>query len=145
MGKNPLPFTKQDPSLIPTVGGCELHAWINNELGKKEYAINSTMEKSAHPRVEHMPRPWFQKGEPNVEVGEQGNWGSCAGQANHWAGRHFQSSAGKERQKRGGGGGMRQMTKPPHTVSVGKSQDWRHAGQPVHKLDANLLLLQWSV
>lgn len=100
------------------------------------------MEKSTHPRVKHMPRPWSQQGEPNVEVGEQSNWESCAGQANRWAGRHFQSSAGKERQKWGGGGGMRQITKPMQTVSMGKSQDWRHTGQPVHKLDGNLSLLQ---
>lgn len=37
---------------------------------------------------------------------------------------------------------MRQITKPLQTVSIGKSQDWRHTGQPVHKLDENLLLLQ---
>lgn len=54
------------------------------------------MEKSTHPRVKHMPRPWSQQGEPNVEVGEQSNRGSCAGQANRWAGRHFQSSAGNK-------------------------------------------------
>lgn len=59
------------------------------------------MENSTQPRVKHMPRLWSQQGESNVEVGKQSSWGSCAGQANRWAGRHFQSSAGKRETKAG--------------------------------------------
>lgn len=122
MCKKALPFIKLDPLLILTVGGRELNAWINNELEKKEYAINSAGEKSTHPSVKHMPRPQSQQGDPSEEVAGQSSWGA-AGQANRWLGRHFQSSAGNQRHKRGEGGRMRHITEPLQTVSVGKSQD----------------------
>lgn len=122
MYKKALPFTKLDPLLILTVGGRELNVWINNELEKKEYAINSAGEKSTHPRVKHMPRPQSQQGDASVEVAGQSSWGA-AGQTNHWLGRHFHSSAGNQRQKQGGGGRMRHITEPLQIVSLGKSQD----------------------
>lgn len=104
--KNPPIYQAGPPSLIPTVGGCELHAWINNEPGKKEYVINSAMEKSTQPRVKHMPRPWSRQGEQNVKVGAQSGWGSCVGQGHHWAGTHFrarpetETKAGRRRKRR---------------------------------------------
>lgn len=122
------------PSLMPTVGGCEVHASIKNGLGKKEHVINSAMEKSTHPRVKHMPRPWSQEGEQSVEVGEQSGWGAAWGRVpTGLAG--TSELCWKHRQKLGGGGrgGTSQLAKPLQTVSMWKSQDWRHAGQPVRK------------
>lgn len=102
MSKKLLPFTKQDPSLIPTVGGCELYAWINNKLGKWEYVINSTMEKNTDHRVKHMPRPWSQQSEPNVDRREQSSWGCSVGQATCWAGRALPETRDKGREQEEG-------------------------------------------
>lgn len=113
-----------------------LHAWINNEPRKKQYAINSTTENSTQPRAKPTPRLWPRQGESNVEVGKPSSRGSCAGQADRWAGSHFQSSAGKRETTAGRRRRDAIDNKATGDCLYGEEPGPEaHTGQPVHRLE----------